>query len=68
MRITADMTSRKLINVWSQSILGVTAVNPLVVFYNIHKKKRAAILLFCSRHHTINLYFLDLGYRRYEDK
>jgi hypothetical protein len=50
---TADVKGAKPIAVCSQSILGVITVNPLVAFYDIHGKKRgAAILLFCSGHHT----------------
>jgi hypothetical protein len=37
MRNTADMIG-KLITVWLQSISGMTAVNPLVAFYDIHGK------------------------------
>jgi hypothetical protein len=34
------------------SLSGVSAINPLVAFYNIHGGKRGAILLFCPGHHT----------------
>jgi hypothetical protein len=40
LRNTADVTSGKLIAVWSQSISGVSAINPLVDFYDIHGRKR----------------------------
>jgi hypothetical protein len=36
MRNTAAVTGGKPITVWSQSISGVRAVNPLVALYNIH--------------------------------
>jgi hypothetical protein len=36
MRNIADVTGGKPIAVWSQSIAGVSAVNPLVAFYDIH--------------------------------
>jgi hypothetical protein len=36
MRNTADVTGGKPIAVCSQSISGVSAVNPLVAFYAIH--------------------------------
>jgi hypothetical protein len=49
---TADVTDGKAIAVWSQSISGVNAIDPLVTFYDIHGRKRGAILLFCSGHHT----------------
>jgi hypothetical protein len=53
MRNTADVTGGKPIAVLLQSISGVSAINPLVVFYDIHgRKKRGAILLFCPGHHT----------------
>jgi hypothetical protein len=47
MRNTADVTA-KPIAVLLQSISGVSAINPLVTFYDIHGGKRGAILLFCS--------------------
>jgi hypothetical protein len=33
-------------------ISGVNAINPLVTFYDIHGRKRAAILLFYTGHRT----------------
>jgi hypothetical protein len=38
-RDTADVTGGKPIDVWSQSISGGGAVNPLVAFYDIHGRK-----------------------------
>jgi hypothetical protein len=35
---TADVTVGKPNAVWSQSISGVIAINPLVAFYDIHGK------------------------------
>jgi hypothetical protein len=52
MRDTADVTGGKPIAVLLQSISGVSAINPLVAFYDIHGGKRDAILLFCPGHHT----------------
>jgi hypothetical protein len=52
---TADMTGDKSIAVCSQSISGASAVNPLAAFYDIHGRKRGAILLFCPGHHTVNV-------------
>jgi hypothetical protein len=49
---TADVTGGKPIAVLLQSISGVSAINPLVAFYDIHGGKRGAILLFSSGHHT----------------
>jgi hypothetical protein len=62
MRNTADVTGGKPIAVFLQSISGVSAINPVVAFYDIHGGKRVAplsflhgcknILLFCAGHHT----------------
>jgi hypothetical protein len=53
MRNTADVTDGKPIAVLLQSISGVSAIHPLVAFYDIHgKEKRGAIILFCLGHHT----------------
>jgi hypothetical protein len=40
MRNTADVTGGKPIAVLLQSISGVTAINPLVAFFDIHGGKR----------------------------
>jgi hypothetical protein len=48
---TADVTGGKPIAFLLQSISGVSAINPLVAFYDIHGG-RGAILLFCPVHHT----------------
>jgi hypothetical protein len=47
MRNTADVTDSKPIAVWSQYISGVSAVNPFVAFYDVHKWK-GEVLFFCS--------------------
>jgi hypothetical protein len=47
MRNTADVTGGKPIAIQSQSISGVSAVNPLVAFYDIHGKS-VEVLFFCS--------------------
>jgi hypothetical protein len=44
MRNTADVTDGKPIAVLLQSISGVSAINPLVAFYDIHGGKRDFIL------------------------
>jgi hypothetical protein len=49
MRNTADVTGGKLIAVWLQSISGVSAINPLVAFYDIHGIKREVLLFYFSR-------------------
>jgi hypothetical protein len=36
---TADVTGSKPIAIWSQSLSGVSAINPLVAFYDIHGRK-----------------------------
>jgi hypothetical protein len=46
-----DVTGGKPIAVLLQSISGVSAINPLVAFYDIHRGKRE-VLLFCPGHHT----------------
>jgi hypothetical protein len=48
----ADVTGIKPIAVRSQSISGVNAMNPLAAYYDIHGRKRDAILLFFSGYHT----------------
>jgi hypothetical protein len=45
MRNTADMAGGKPIAVLLQYISGVSAINPLVAFYDIHGGKRYIILL-----------------------
>jgi hypothetical protein len=74
MRNTADVTGGKPIAVLLQSISGVSAINPLVAFYDIQwRKERGAILLFCPGHHTrlyvqiisIKIYFLILFNSKY---
>jgi hypothetical protein len=52
MRNTADVTGGKSIAVLLQSISSVSAINPLVAFYDIHGGERNDILLFCPGHHT----------------
>jgi hypothetical protein len=54
MKSTADVTGGKPIAVLLQSISGVSAINPLVAFYDIHGGKREAILLFCPGHHSLS--------------
>jgi hypothetical protein len=46
MRNTADVTGGKAIAVLLQSISGVTAVNPLVAFYDIYGGKRGRFFYF----------------------
>jgi hypothetical protein len=46
------VTGGKPIALRLQSISGISAVKPLVAFYDIHGRKRGAILLFRPGHHT----------------
>jgi hypothetical protein len=46
MRNTADVRGSKPIAVWSQSISGVSAINSLVAFYDIHGRKREVIVFY----------------------
>jgi hypothetical protein len=46
MRNTTDVTGGKSITIWSQVISGVSAVNPLVAFNDIHGRKREVIFFY----------------------
>jgi hypothetical protein len=46
MRNTTDVTSGKPIAVLLQSISGVSAINPLVAFYDIHGGKREVLFFY----------------------
>jgi hypothetical protein len=46
MRNTADVTGSKPIAVLLQSISGVSAINPLVAFYDIHGGKREVLFFY----------------------
>jgi hypothetical protein len=66
LRNTADVTSGKLIATCLQSISGVSAVDPLVAFYDIHGRKRE-MLFFCSvpdttRDQSSFFFFLPLSH------
>jgi hypothetical protein len=55
MRITADVTGGKPIAALLQSISGISAVNPLVAFYDIHEGKREMLFFyFVPGHQTRN--------------
>jgi hypothetical protein len=43
---TADVIGGKPIAVWSQSIIGVSVVNPLVAFYDIHGRKGEVLFFY----------------------
>jgi hypothetical protein len=46
MKNTADVTGGKPIAILLQSISGVSAINPLVVFYDFHGGKREVLFFF----------------------
>jgi hypothetical protein len=52
MRNTADVIGGKPIAVWTQSISRV-AINPLVAFYDIHRRKGEMLFLSRTPHETI---------------
>jgi hypothetical protein len=59
MKNAADVTGGKPIAVLLQSISGVSAINPLVAFYDIHGGNREVLFfLFCPGHHTRREVFL----------
>jgi hypothetical protein len=43
---TAEVTGGKSFAVWSQSVSGVSAINPLVAFNDIHGRKRELIFFY----------------------
>jgi hypothetical protein len=43
---TAGVTDGKPIAVWSQSISGISAIYPLVAFYDIHGRKREKLFFY----------------------
>jgi hypothetical protein len=46
MKNTADVTGGKPVAVLSQSISGVSAINPLATFYDIHDGKREVLFFY----------------------
>jgi hypothetical protein len=61
---TADVTGSKPIAVLLQSISGVSAINPLVAFYDIHGGKREALFFYfvpdTTRDHIIkHTYYIE---------
>jgi hypothetical protein len=46
MKNTADVTGGKLIAVLLQYVSGVSAINPLVAFYDIHGEKREVLFFY----------------------
>jgi hypothetical protein len=62
MRNTAGVTGGKNIAVVFQSISGVSAINPLVAFYDIHGKKREVLFFYFVSDTTRDSLLLDLYY------
>jgi hypothetical protein len=56
MRNTADVTGGKPIAVLLQSISDVSAINPLVAFYDIHGGKKEVLFFYFVPGHCINKY------------
>jgi hypothetical protein len=48
MRHTADVTGSKPIAILLQSISGVSTINPLVAFYDIHGGKREVLFFYAN--------------------
>jgi hypothetical protein len=59
MKNTADVTGGKPMPILLQSISGVSAINPLVAFYDIHGGKREVLLFYyvpdTTRDNTIHI-------------
>jgi hypothetical protein len=64
MRNTAAVTGGKPIAVLLQSISGVSAINPLLTFYDIHGGKREVLFFYfvpdTTRDDIYNVYILKL--------
>jgi hypothetical protein len=59
---TADVTGGKPITVLLQSLSGVSAINPLVAFYDIHGGKREVLFFYFARtpHETENIQKVEM--------
>jgi hypothetical protein len=62
MRNTADVTDGKLIAVLLQSISGVSAINTLVAFYDIHEGKREVLFFYFVSDTTRDYYSYESMY------
>jgi hypothetical protein len=60
MRHTADVTGGKPITVLLQSISGVSAINPLVAFFDIHGGKREVLFFYFVPDTTQDCPFVQL--------
>jgi hypothetical protein len=69
MRNTADVTGGKPIVVLLRSIAGVSAINPLVVFYDIHGGKREVLFFYfvpdTTRDSNLLLRLFEIHWRYY---
>jgi hypothetical protein len=65
MRNTADVTGGKPIAVILQSISGVSAINPLVAFYDIHGGKREVLFFYFVPDTTRDSYHSQNQRRKY---
>jgi hypothetical protein len=65
MRNTADVTGGKPIDVLLQSISGVSAINPLVAFYDIHGGKREVLFFYFVPDTTRDKYIFIVLFFRY---
>jgi hypothetical protein len=57
---TIDLSGGKPIDVRSQSISGVSAVNPLVALHDIHGRKREALFFFSVPDTTLRFFLIYL--------
>jgi hypothetical protein len=65
MRNTADVTGSKPIAVLLQSILGVSAINPLVAFHDIHGGKREVLFFYFVPDTTRDVSIILFSYLKY---
>jgi hypothetical protein len=65
---TADVTDGKPIAVLLQSISGVSAINPLVAFYDIHRGKREVLFFYFVPDTTRERYIVPLLKKRLNPK
>jgi hypothetical protein len=64
MRNTADVTGGKPIPVLLQSISGVSAINPLVAFYDVHGGKREVLFFYFVPDTTRDLCMIYINFIR----
>jgi hypothetical protein len=60
MRNTADVTGGKPFAVLLQSISGVSAINPLVAFYDIHEEMREVLFFYFVPDTTRDIIILSI--------